>query len=59
MRWNFKKTENQHNNDLPQFLKVGLRLPFPREKGEGGGVGGGVGVIISQGQANSIKSNSF
>ena len=54
------KKQKQHNNDLPQFLKVVLPLPFPRKKrgvewGGGGGVGGGVSLIISQGQVNSIK----
>ena len=41
-----QKTKKQHNSDLSQFLKVVLRLPFPREKrrGGGGGVGGGDGV---------------
>ena len=40
-----QKTKKQHNSDLSQFLKVDLRLPFPREKrrGGGGGVGGGWG----------------
>ena len=51
---NKKKKQKQHNNDLPQVLP----LPFPRKKrggGVGGGGGGGVGLIISQGQVNSIK----
>ena len=40
-----QKTKKQHNSDLSQFLKVVLRLPFPREKrgGGGGGFGGGGG----------------
>ena len=38
-----QKTKKQHNSDLSQFLKVVLRLPFPREKRRGGGGGFGVG----------------
>ena len=38
-----QKTKKQHNSDLSQFLKVVLRLPFPREKRRGGGVGVGWG----------------
>ena len=37
-----QKTKKQHNSDLSQFLKVVLRLPFPREKRRGGGGGDGV-----------------